>query len=137
MMSKWAPIRGTSVIFSELKDDMVLLMKDGYNYFVTKLEVFDDLYIRLSYNRAALITDCIEYVVFYPEIPLALYPDWYIEGYDNGMIFEDDNGNFLFYDLDGDMAMAPGSIMMVNHLGQLRYNERYQFEKYYEPIGGI
>lgn len=131
-----APVRGSTSLYSYLKDGMVLLMKEHYNYFVTSKEAFEDLYIQLDDTKAALKDDCIEYVVYHPDKPLACYPDWYIAGYDNGMIFEDDTGNFLFYDLEGDMAMAPGGIMMVNYLGQLKYLERDQFERYYEPIGG-
>ncbi len=116
---------------------MVLLMKDGYKYFVTSLKAFEDLYHKLDETKAALKDDCIEYVIHHPDKPLAHYPDWYIMAYDNGMIFEDEYGNWLFYDIPGDMVMAPGSIMMINYLGQLKYMERNQFERYYEPIGGF
>lgn len=129
-----APLRGSTILYMYLLDDMVLLMKDNYNYFVTRVKAFEDLYEQLDDRTAALREDCIEYTIYHPDRPLCEYPEWYINAYDNGMIFQDDKGDFLFYELDGDMIMTPGAIMLVNFLGQLKYMEADEFERYYEVI---
>ncbi len=110
-------------------------MKDGYQYRTIKDDTFHDLFILLDDEWAALREDCIEYTVFYPDKPLVCYPDWYINAFDNGMIFEDEDGNFLFCDNPGDMKMRPGSVMMINFLGQLKNMDRTDFEKYYDVRG--
>lgn len=135
MSPRLAPIKGSSSIYGYLQDGTVLLMKNNYKYFVTSRQAFHDLYYRLDDSKAALKEDCIEYTVYHPETPLSWYPDWYIEAYDNGMIFED-SGNFLCCYNKDDMVMTPGSVVLYNHLGQIKNMERYQFEHYYEPMGG-
>lgn len=133
-----APVRGTSSLYKYLDGGMVLLMKEGYNYFVTKEYIFKDLYYELTESKAAMKEDCIEYVIFSRRVPPYEYPNWYTDAMVDGWIYEDGMGfgGYIFYDQTGEIPMAENSFILKNFKGDLRYMEFDEFERYYEFIGG-
>lgn len=127
-----APIRGTVSLYSHMNNSLVLLMKEDYKYFVTKLEVFKDIYHELDDARAALKEDCIEYVIYSRHRPLYTYPNWYVQAMVDCFIFEDGSGGHMFYEETGELAMAEGAFILRNSRGELKYMEANEFERYYE-----
>lgn len=139
MSSKLALLRGTSrALYAHLDNDLVLLMKEDYKYFATKLRTFYELYYELSDTVAALKEDCIDYTVYKPGQDFLDYPDWFITAYDNGYIYtEDGYDDYIMYGEHGDIVFSPGGIILCNFLGQVTYMERFHFLKHYEVIGGL
>lgn len=129
-----APVRGTVSLYSHMNNSLVLLMKEGYKYFVTRLDVFNDMYYELDDTRAALKGDCIEYVIYSRYRPLYTYPNWYVQSMVDGIIFDDGTGfgGHMFYEESGELAMAEGSFILRNNRGDLKYMEANEFERYYE-----
>lgn len=138
MSSRIAPMIGTTSLYSHMENSLVLLMKERYNYFVTRLEVFENLYIELDESRAALKEDCIEYVIYSRHKPLYMYPNWYVEACVDGFIFDDGHGygGHMFYEESGEIAMSEGCYILRNFKGELKYMEYEDFIKYYEIMGG-
>lgn len=134
MSSQIALLRGSSVsLYSHMANDLVLLMKDGYKYFTTRLRTFNELYYELSGNVAALKEDCIEYTVYERERDFLDYPDWFITAYDNGYIYtHDDHSDYCMYNETGDIGFDPGGIVLCNFLGQVTYMQPWHFERHYE-----
>lgn len=127
-----AVLKGKTVLYGDLEvDDSVVIIKDNYNFKHIKTKTFDDLFYRITDEFAGLKEDCIDYVIFDPWRPLFMYPRWFIQAYHDGWMFEEDSDNWVYYDMNGDVAMAPGSVMLHNRFGELRYMERNDFEKYY------
>jgi hypothetical protein len=130
-----APVRGTTSLYSHMENSTVLLMRDGYKYFVTSLKVFNDLYISLTDTKAALKEDCIEYVIYRGDVDSDSYPDWYIDALDNH-IFENGYNGHTFRDMFGITDMTPGAVILRNFKGELMYMDYNKFERYYEILGG-
>jgi hypothetical protein len=133
-MSK-AALWGKSVGYSEYDGYVTVETNDG-RVAAINMDTFNHLYFRLDRFTAALKEDCIEYVIYETNLPLACYPDWFIEAYDNGYIYEEeDYSDFIFYCKHGDIVMGNGSVVLMNFKGELNYMERYQFDKYYDILG--
>ena len=130
----WAAIWGTSVHCEDFGDSFLVENHRGGIARINN-EVFNKIFVRLDEFTAALKEDCIEYTVYQPNKPLSEYPDWFINAYYNGDIFEVDYGTFIFYEENGDLAMSPGSIVLRNFRGELKYMESNIFEKYYDTLG--
>ncbi len=132
---------GTSVGYTDFGDTIMIETIDSRIAHVRK-ETFDHLYTRLSEYVAALHENCIEYVVFNPDKPLYEYPNWYTEAIVDGWInnelwFYNGKGLYCLIQEDGgEVAMAPGGVILRNFMGELRYMEREDFERYYDTMGG-
>ena len=137
MLRDLAVLKGRTSIYSELDDGKVLILKDNYQYTTVSKENFEILFYKLTESITALKEDCIEYVVYYPYSPLLAYPRWYIDAHFDGELYEDAFGTSIFVDRSGELLMSPGSIVLRNYRGDLRYMERDEFEKYYETPGGF
>jgi len=131
-----AAMWGTSVGYEESHYTVVITTTDGRVAVISK-ETFNYLYLRLDDYTAALKEDCISYTVYRTGRPLSHYPEWFIRAYDNGDIYEEeDYEDFIFYCEFGDIVMSSGSVVLRNFKGDLTYMERYQFDKYYDTLGG-
>jgi hypothetical protein len=135
-MKRIAPLHGTTVIYCHSPDSKVLIQKDDYKYRTIPLDLFNRLYIELDGSRAALKEDCIEYTIHRTYKPLDHYPDWYVDAVYSEAIYSTVDGQWLFYEDDGEKLMSPGSVVLRNFMEDLRYMEREDFDKYYELIGG-
>ena len=126
-----AYLHNTASTYADLPFDNVLVQKsDGETTLITE-ETFVQLYFRIDDEIAALKEDCIEYTIVSYDLPVDRYPDWFVEAVQNGTIFADDEA-WYFYDYnDGDLLMADGGVILRNFLGDLRYMEYEQFERYY------
>lgn len=140
MYRNLAVVKGKTVIYSELSDGWeYLLLKDNYRYMTVSAETFNSLFERLTDTLAALREDCIEYVIYSPYTPLLAYPKWYIDEHHDfgGSLYEHSFGTTYFYEESGELLMSPGSVVLRNKLGDVRYMERETFFKYYEIPGGV
>lgn len=140
-MTLLAPLHGTVSNYCYLPDNQIMIQKQDYQYTIINEDVFRDLYFELDEYRCALKTDCIEYVRYYHDKPLYDYPEWFMVIMDEGWItsscFDDEHESrpFLFLDENGEIAMSDGSVILRNFMGDVRYMEIEDFEKYYEIIG--
>lgn len=132
-----AALWGTTIEYSYYGqgNSVVIETSDG-RVAVIKQETFDALYVRLNDFLAALKQDCIEYTIVEPDNEKCLmdYPIWFIEACEDGFIFEDEYNPLILYSESGDIAVAPGSIILKNFKGDLHHLEAYQFYKYYDTI---
>lgn len=134
-MSYVAPLRGTTFLYCHLPASQVMIQKDNYRYTIANYESFNYLYFELDATRAALKMDCVEYAIYQPDEPLCCYPDWFIEAYDNGYIYdEEEYEDLIFYCEYGDIVMTPGSVVIRNFKGELNYMERHEFDKHFEIV---
>jgi hypothetical protein len=137
-----AAMWGTSVGYTDFGDTIMIETVDSRVAHVRQ-ETFDYLYTRLSEHVAALKENCIEYTIFDPNRPLYQYPNWFVEAKVDGVITDDlwivdGKGLYvIFQDDGGEIVMAPGAVILRNFMGELRYMERDDFERYYETKGGI
>jgi hypothetical protein len=128
-----AAIWGTTVGYTETGYTVVVETIDS-RIIVISRETFDHLYTRLDDFTAALKGDCIEYVVNDSDKDLLEYPEWFVDAVADGIIFTDGCGVDIFYDESGEIAMSPNSIILKNHVGDLRYMESDAFRKYYDTL---
>ena len=132
-----AVLKGKTALYSYLYGGKVLIMKDNYKHMTISRENFELMFVRLTESIAALKEDCIQYVVYHPYSPLLAYPKWYIQAHHDGSMYEEYFGTSMFIDDTGEVLMSPGSVVLMNTYGHLRYMERSDFDKYYETPGGI
>lgn len=126
----YAYLHNTASIYAELPFNNILIQKsDGETTLITG-ESFDHLYFRLDDEIAALKEDCIEYTIVSYDLPVDRYPDWFVEAVRDGWILIDDEAWF-FTDYSGDTQMTDGSVILRNFLGELRYVEYPEFDRYY------
>ena len=126
----------------------ILLIKDNYNMRITSLKTFKYLFVEVDERRAALKEDCINYTVFDPLKPLCEYPDWYIQAYDDGFIFEDvaeyyitenaevveEDISFIIYSEKADKVLLHGDIVMCNFKGEVMGLDPVTFETLYSKV---
>ena len=125
-----AHLHNTASIYAELPYDNILIQRsDGETTLITE-ESFNHLYFRLDDEIAALKEDCIEYTIVSYDLPVDRYPDWFVEAVHDGIIFVNDEV-WLFDKDSGWIPMADGSVVLRNFLGELRYMEYEQFDRYY------
>lgn len=129
-----APFKGTVSLYSYLDFGHVMIQKNNYEFTVITQEIFHQLYYELDDSKAALKGDCIEYCTYHPNKPLIYYPDWFGKAMEDGWIVNDYPGDLVFLEETGEVAMSPGSVILRNIMGDLKYMERDDFVKYYEPI---
>lgn len=130
-----AALWGTTIEYSYYGqgNSVVIETSDG-RVAVIKQETFDALYVRLNDFLAALKEDCIEYVVYEYNKCMFAYPEWYADAVYDGLLFEDECTPLILYSESGDIAIAPGSMILRNFKGDLQHLEAYQFYKYYDTI---
>lgn len=124
---------GKSVGFTDYFNSVFIETPDGRARVIGST-TFDYLYYRLDPFTAALKEDCIEYVTNEPIGEAHDFPSWYFDAVDDGVIFEE-HGTVIFYEENGDVAMSPGSVILRNFEGRLRYMEFNDFIKYYDVQG--
>lgn len=130
----YAAFIGKSIGFTDYYNSVFIEKEDGSARVIPN-EVFDELYLRINPLVAALKEDCIEYVVNDPTMDVMYQPEWYIETVEDGYIYEECGSEF-FIDTDGNTyAVAPGSVIMRNLYGELRYMEMDEFTKYFDIPG--
>jgi hypothetical protein len=134
-MTNRAPLHGTVANYCHLQDSKIMVQKKDYKYIVIDQDTFYDLYFELDDVKTALKEDCIEYILYDPDKRIEDYPEWFEEAIEEGWI-TNEYGTFIFLDINGELAMSPGSVVLRNFMGDLKYMEREDFEKYYEIIGG-
>jgi hypothetical protein len=64
-------------------------------------------------------------------LPVDRYPDWFVEAVQNKLIFVDEEAWFIDYPHESDVLMYDGGVILRNFLGELRYMEYEQFDRYY------
>lgn len=129
-----AALIGTTVGYTDYYNS-VFIEKDTGEARVVNVKIFEELYRRLDAFTAAFRSDCIEYVWNDPIAELFDHPEWYIQLVEDGII-RDDCGMDLFYPDDGtEIHMNPGSVILRNHEGNVRYMEYDDFVKYYDFPG--
>lgn len=133
-----APLHGSAIYYCYTTGDRVLISRQDYNTRNIDKETFLHLYYELDGYAAALKEDCIQYAMYIPYKPLSSYPDWFVEAYNSGKIYEEEGyDNYIFYSEYGDIVMSPGGIVLMNFKGELNYMEPEDFIKYYDTeIGG-
>lgn len=130
-----AAMWGKSVGYTESEYSVMIETTDGRVANVSK-DSFNYLYFKLDDFTAALKEDCIEYVINDAERDLFSYPEWYVDAVADGLIWEScDHGVDMFYDERGEIAMSQESIILRNFMGNIRYMERNDFDKYYDALG--
>jgi len=128
-----ASLRGKPHLYRYSIDSKVMVGTGYDNYRTVNQDTFNCLFHELDDYRAALKEYCVEYVVYDPDEPLSSYPEWFIEAYDNGFIYEEeDYSEFIFYCAFGDIVMSDGSVVLRNYKGDMTYMEWYQFDEHYE-----
>lgn len=126
---------GTSVGYTEYGNDSVVLETIDGRVAVIKKATFDYLYYRLDEFNAALKEDCVHYAVYSPEKDLIDdYPTWFIEACEDGLIYDDSRFNCFLYEQNGEVAVAPNSIIMRNYKGELKHIEGYKFHQFYDTL---
>lgn len=143
-----AYLKGSALVWDYSGEEDILLIKDNYNMRITSLETFKYLFVEVDERRAALKEDCINYTVFDPLKPLCEYPDWYIQAYDDGFIFEDvaeyyvtenaeiveEDISFIIYSEKADRMLQPGDIVMCNFKGEVMGLDPVTFERLYSKV---
>lgn len=127
-----AALWGTTVSYAEFPDSVMIETLDGrVGRFRT--DTFDYLYTRLTEFTAAMKNDCIEYMIYQPNISFEDCPQWFIQAIEEGYIYaEEGYDDYIFYHECGDIVMSPGSVILRNLYGQLNYMEKSEFDKYYD-----
>src|SRR5690606_31607096 len=135
VMRHLAPLRDTVSLYCHIHNSKVLLIKENYKHIVIDRETFYYLYYEVDAERAALKEDCVHYTVYQRGIPLSSYPEWFIEAYDNGYIYEEEGyEDLIIYNIYGDVVLDPGFIVLRNFKGELYLMVEYTFTKYYDVI---
>lgn len=141
-MSDIAPLHGTTSLYHYLPCGNVLVQKANYRHIVIHESTFNHLYYELDGSRAALKEDCIEYCIYYPEKHIDDYPKWFRDAMSDGWIEEVYRGHqivpgsHIYFEEGGEILMSPGSIIMKNFMGDLKYMESDHFARYYDTTGG-
>jgi hypothetical protein len=126
-----AYLHNSASIYAELPYNNILIQKsDGETTLITG-ESFDHLYFRLDDEIAALKENCIEYTIVSYDLPVDRYPDWFVEAVQNNLIFIDEEAWFFDDPHKGETLMYDGGVMLRNFLGELRFMEYEQFDRYY------
>ena len=126
-----AYLHNTASIYAELPFNNVLIQKSDCETTLITGETFDQLYFRIDDEIAALKENCIEYTIVSYDLPVDRYPDWFVEAVQNKLIFVDEEVWFIDYLHESDVLMYDGGVILRNFLGELRYMEYEQFDRYY------
>jgi len=129
-----AAMWGTAVGYTEYGSVVDIETADGRVMVISK-KTFDSLFYRLDAYTAALKENCIEYV-FNGDVDADIFefPEWYIDAVEDGIIYGDCGMDFFVED-SGEIAMSPSSVILKNHIGDLKHMESDKFFKFYDTVG--
>lgn len=126
-----AALWGTTVGYTDYTGGAVVVETMDNRVIVISRHTFNHLYYKLDEFNAALKDDCIHYANYMYDKATEEYPKWYQDAVAEGIIGYNGYHDY-FYEDDGEIAMSPRAVVLMNKYGELKYMERHNFYKYFD-----